>query len=52
MSDTSKPTDRFSQSVKIENTKPAGGYIPPSSLKHVPPKPAPKSTDYSDYKRN
>ena len=26
---SSKPTDRFSETVKIENTKPAGGYIKP-----------------------
>jgi hypothetical protein len=48
----SKPTDRFSESIKIENQKPAGGYIPPTNLKPVPEKPAPTPADYGGFKRN
>ena len=48
----STPTDKFSQMAPIENTKPAGGYVPPSNLKPVPPKPAPTAADYGDFKRN
>jgi hypothetical protein len=51
MSD-SKPTDRFSQTVKIENTKPAGGYIPPTNVKPVPERPAPTADQFGGFKRN
>jgi hypothetical protein len=34
----SKPTDRFSETQKIENIKPAGGEIRPGNY----PKPAPE----------
>ena len=49
---TSKPTDRFSETVKIENTKPAGGEQTPTNLKPVPERPAPTADQFGGFKRN
>ena len=47
-----KPTDRFSETAPIENTKPAGGEAKPTNLKPIPNRPAPKPDDFGGYKRN
>jgi hypothetical protein len=49
---SSKPTDKFSQSAPIANSKPAGGYIPPTNLKPVPERPAPTADQFGGFKRN
>jgi hypothetical protein len=49
---STSPTDKFSQTAPIENTKPAGGEIRPTNLKPATPRPAPKADDFGGYKHN
>jgi hypothetical protein len=46
-----KPTDRFSENVKIENSRPAGGEIHPTNLQPIPPRPTPTPDDFGGYRR-
>jgi hypothetical protein len=49
---STSPTDKFSQTAPIENTKPAGGEIRPV-LRPVPvERPAPISDQFGGFKRN
>jgi hypothetical protein len=45
----SKPSDRFSETIKIENQRPAGGEQRPSRLPLVTEKPAPTSDKFGGF---
>ena len=49
---STSPTDKFSQTAPIENTKPAGGEIRPTNLRPAPERPAPTADQFGGFKRN